>query len=157
MTSNQNNDGGNDGWGSQPNRWQPPFYVTEWERQSAEENAQAAEVRNVVSELLEHFGGINCEGLIYHISRFVGNRLVGRMRENEPSLHHGWQTGLDEDGLLPRREVAAAALNEMRAEWQLGEEQQEEEMEVDGINMDGDNNDGGNDENDGNRNADMEE
>ena len=150
MTSNQNNDGGNDGWGSQQNRWQPPFYMTEWERLIAEENAQAAEVRNVVSELLEHFGGINCEGLIYHISRFVGNRLVGRIRENEPSLHRGWQTGLDEDGLLPRRVVAAAA-----PEWQLGEEQQEEEMEVDGINMDGD--DGGNDENDGNRNADMEE
>ena len=65
MTSNQNNDGGNDGWGSQPNRWHPPFYMTEWEHLIAEEHAQATEVKNVVSELIEAFGGVNCEGLVY--------------------------------------------------------------------------------------------
>ena len=98
-------------WDGREETWGRGEEDDTWRRQIDEDNARAAEVRNVVAELLGRLAAVGCPGLIVHISEFVGNRLIALPGGPFANLHMGPQAVLDENGLLPRREVAEARFN----------------------------------------------
>ena len=116
----------NNGW-ERHETWGRGEQDNTWRRQIDEDNAAAEEVRNVVAELLaipalrggaarppsnqQRVAAFGCPGVIRHISEFVGNRLIARPGGNNANLHIGPQATLDENGLLPRRDVAVARWN----------------------------------------------
>ena len=108
-----NNNERNNGvvWDGREETWGRGEEDDTWRRQIDEDNARAAEVRNVVAELLGRLAAVGCPGLIVHISEFVGNRLIALPGGPFANLHMGPQAVLDENGLLPRREVAEARFN----------------------------------------------
>ena len=134
MTSNQNNEGGNNEWGKGGrNGWDGRkknwgvVPIGSWECQINADEAEAKEVRNTVSKLLGVRANLGGKAFISYVFLFVRNSLHRPMRRNEMLLHYGWITNLDENGLLPCREYWEQRESNVRRARSEGQDEQQGE------------------------------